>query len=232
MVAVREMDLAGVEGKNWNNLRTVYTHGYGLVAAYGNRRQSGGEPDWIAKDIPPTGKIGEPEPRIYFGEVHNDYSIVGAPGGTQPIELDTPGGGEGGNPKTFTYTGTGGVPIGGLFNRLLYAAKFADVNLLLSDRVNEASKIIYDRTPRERVMKAAPWLSVDGDAYPAVVEGRIVWIVDGYTTSNSYPYSQRVDLNQVTSDSLTSTQGNNVVAQPDTSVNYMRNSVKARRRRL
>ena len=227
MVAVREMDLAGVEGKNWNNLRTVYTHGYGAVAAYGNRRQSGGEPDWIAKDIPPTGKIGEAEPRIYFGEVHNDYSIVGAPADAQPIELDTPGGGEGGNPKTFTYTGTGGVPIGGLFNRLLYAAKFADVNLLLSDRVNEASKIIYDRTPRERVMKAAPWLSVDGDAYPAVVEGRIVWIIDGYTTSNSYPYSQRVDLNQVTSDSLTSTQGNNVVAQPDTSVNYMRNSVKA-----
>ncbi|HEY5848606.1 MAG TPA: UPF0182 family protein [Microlunatus sp.] len=227
VVAVREMDLAGVEGKNWNNLRTVYTHGYGAVAAYGNRRQSGGEPDWIAKDIPPTGKIGEAEPRIYFGEVHNDYSIVGAPADAQPIELDTPGGGEGGNPKTFTYTGTGGVPIGGLFNRLLYAAKFADVNLLLSDRVNEASKIIYDRTPRERVMKAAPWLSVDGDAYPAVVEGRIVWIIDGYTTSNSYPYSQRVDLNQVTSDSLTSTQGNNVVAQPDTSVNYMRNSVKA-----
>ena len=215
VVAVREMDLAGVEGKNWNNLRTVYTHGYGAVAAYGNRRQSGGEPDWIAKDIPPTGKIGEAEPRIYFGEVHNDYSIVGAPADAQPIELDTPGGGEGGNPKTFTYTGTGGVPIGGLFNRLLYAAKFADVNLLLSDRVNEASKIIYDRTPRERVMKAAPWLSVDGDAYPAVVEGRIVWIIDGYTTSNSYPYSQRVDLNQVTSDSLTSTQGNNVVAQPD-----------------
>ena len=112
VVAVREMDLDGVEGKNWNNLRTVYTHGYGLVAAYGNRRQSGGEPDWIAKDIPPTGKIGEAEPRIYFGEVHNDYSIVGAPADAQPIELDTPGGGEGGNPKTFTYTGTGGVPIG------------------------------------------------------------------------------------------------------------------------
>ena len=86
------------------------------------------------------------------------------------------------------------MPIGNLFNRLLYAAKFADVNLLLSERVNSASKIIYDRTPRERVQEAAPWLKVDGDAYPAVVEGRIVWIVDGYTTSNSYPNSKRVDL--------------------------------------
>ena len=227
VVAVREMDLSGVEGKNWNNLRTVYTHGFGLVAAYGNKRQSGGEPEWIARDIPPTGKISEHEPRIYFGEVHTDYSIVGAPEGQSPIELDTPGGGESGNPKTYTYSGRGGVPIGNLWNRLLYAAKFADVNILLSDRVNSESKVIYDRTPRERVLRAAPWLMVDGDPYPAVVEGRIVWIVDGYTTSNSYPYSQRVGFNNVTSDSQTTAQGTNVVAQPDTNINYVRNSVKA-----
>ena len=225
VVAVREMDLTGTEGQNWNNLKTVYTHGYGLVAAYGNRSQPGGEPEWIARDIPPVGKISEHEPRIYFGEILRDYSVVGAPAGAAPIELDTPGGGQGGNPRTYTYTGRGGVTIGSLWHRLLFAAKFADVNLLLSDRVNPASKIIYDRTPRERVSKAAPWLTVDGDAYPAVVEGRIVWIVDGYTTSNSYPYSNRVSLNRVTADSQT-TQGT-VVAQPDTNVNYMRNSVKA-----
>jgi uncharacterized protein len=229
VVAVREMDLGGIED-NWNNRKTVYTHGYGLVAAYGNRRQSGGEPEWIAKDIPPTGQIEEHEPRIYFGELHgqrpDQYSIVGAPAGTPPIELDTPGGGEGGNPKTYTYTGKGGVEVGNLWNRLLYAAKFADVNILLSDRVNSASKIIYDRTPRELVQGAAPWLKVDGDAYPAVVDGRIVWIVDGYTTSNSYPNSERVNLNQVTSDAQTSA-GGPVVAQPQDDVNYMRNSVKA-----
>jgi uncharacterized membrane protein (UPF0182 family) len=225
VVAVREMDLAGVEGQNWNNLKTVYTHGYGLVAAYGNRRQSGGEPEWLARDIPPTGPVAEHEPRIYFGELHTAYSIVGAQPGGQPIELDTPGGGEGGNPKTYSYTGKGGVPIGNMWNRLLYAAKFADVNILLSDRVNSASKIIYDRTPRERVLKAAPWLKADGDAYPAVVEGRVVWIVDGYTTSNSYPYSQRVALNRVTSDSTTG-QGT-VAPQLDADINYMRNSVKA-----
>ncbi|HET7476547.1 MAG TPA: UPF0182 family protein [Dermatophilaceae bacterium] len=225
VVAVREMDLDGIEGQNWNNLKTVYTHGYGLVAAYGNRRQAGGEPEWIARDIPPTGKISEHEPRIYFGEKQTDYSVVGAPAGAAPIELDTPGGGSGGNPTTYTYTGKGGVPIGNLWRRLLYAAKFGDVNILLSDRVNEASKIIYDRSPRERVMKAAPWLKVDGDVYPAVVDGRIVWIVDGYTTSNSYPYSQRVSLERATAD--TQTRQGVVAAQPDTMINYMRNSVKA-----
>ncbi|GAA3714476.1 UPF0182 family protein [Microlunatus aurantiacus] len=227
VVAVREMDVTGIEGQNWNNLRTVYTHGYGLVAAYGNKRQSGGEPEWIVRDIPPQGKIDEHEPRIYFGEMQTDYSIVGAPEGSPPIELDTPGGGDSGNPTTYTYEGKGGVSVGSLWHRLLYAAKFADVNILLSDRVNSDSKIIYDRTPRERVQKAAPWLKVDGDPYPAVVDGRIVWIVDGYTTSNSYPYAQRVGLNAVTSDSQTTAQGTNVVAQPDTNINYIRNSVKA-----
>jgi uncharacterized protein len=101
-------------------------------------------------------------------------------------------------PKTYTYTGKGGVAVGNLWNRLLYAAKFADVNILLSDFVHPQSKIIYDRTPRQLVQGAAPWLKVDSDAYPAVVEGRIVWIVDGYTTSDSYPNSERVNLNEVT----------------------------------
>lgn len=228
VVGVREMNQLGVPAQNWNNLKTVFTHGYGLVAAYGNKRQSGGEPEWIARDIPPTGLLKEAEPRIYFGEsTSQGYSIVGAPAGATPIELDTPETGDNGTVKSFTYTGSGGVKIGSLWHRLLYAAKFADVNILLSSRVNAASKIIYDRTPRERVQKAAPWLTVDGDAYPAVVGGRIVWIVDGYTTSNSYPNSRRLGLRQVTSDSQTATPNGTVVAQADTQVNYMRNSVKA-----
>ena len=119
------------------------------------------------------------------------------------------------------------MPIGSLWNRLLYAAKFADVNILLSDRVNSASKIIYDRTPRERVQAAAPWLKVDGDAYPAVVEGRIVWIVDGYTTSNSYPNSERVNLRTGHLRRPDQRVGGTVVAQPQDDINYMRNSVKA-----
>lgn len=229
VVAARELNLEGVQD-NWNNRHTVYTHGYGLVAAYSNKRQSGGQPDWIVKDIPPTGLIDEHEPRIYFGEIQgagigSHYSVVGAPDGAPAVELDTPGGGEGGNSTSYTYDGKGGVPIGNAWNRLLYAAKFADVNLLLSDRVNSASKIIYDRLPRERVQKVAPWLTVDADPYPAVVDGRVVWVVDGYTTSNSYPNSQRVGLDRATSDSNTVSGG--TVAQLDTNVNYIRNSVKA-----
>jgi uncharacterized membrane protein (UPF0182 family) len=225
VVAVREMNLAGVEGQNWNNLKTVYTHGLGLVSAFGNRAQANGEPQWITEGIPPTGQIAEHEPRIYFGELQgitpDQYSIVGAEPGAAPIELDTPGG------PNYTYDGKGGVAIGSLWHRLLYAAKFADINILLSDRVNGASKIIYDRTPLQRVQQAAPWLTVDRDAYPAVVNGRIVWVVDGYTTSNSYPNSERVNLNAATSDSQTTTPGTQVVAQPGDDINYMRNSVKA-----
>ena len=159
------------------------------------------------------------------GSQPDQYSIVGAPAGAPPVELDTPAG-PGGNATLNTYTGKGGVPIGGLWHKLLYAAKFADINILLSSRVNPESKIIYDRTPRERVQQAAPWLKVDGDAYPAAVDGRIVWIVDGYTTANSYPDSERINLGTTTSDAQTSV-GGTVVAQPQDDINYMRNSVKA-----
>ena len=114
--------------------------------AWSRRTATGGNPAVNPSGSPRTsrrpGEIEEHEPRIYFGEMQgqrpDQYSIVGAPAGSPPIELDTPGGGEGGNPKTYTYTGKGGVEIGSLWHRLLYAAKFADVNILLSDRVNRA----------------------------------------------------------------------------------------------
>lgn len=219
VVGVREIDTSKLDKPSWNNLHTVYTHGYGLVAAYGNQVSPGGEPAWIVGDIPPQGKLSEHEPRIYFGELHTDYSIVGGPQGADPIEFDTPDG------RRTTYAGKGGVPIGSLFDRLLYAIRFGDVNILISDAVNSESKIIYDRTPKERVQAAAPWLTVDSNAYPAVVEGRIVWIVDGYTTSNSYPNSKRIPLRETTNDSQTARNSNGV--QVDTQINYLRNSVKA-----
>lgn len=225
VVAAREIDLDGLDSQSWNNVRTVYTHGYGLVAAYGNRRQAEGEPEWLAKDIPPTGVLAEHEPRIYFGQLHTDYSIVGAPEGSAPVELDTPGGGDmAGGSRMFTYDGDGGVPLGNFFDKVLYAIRFADPNILLSDRVNEESRIIYDRTPRERVQAAAPWLTVDSNVYPAVVEGRLVWIVDGYTTSNTYPNAQRVNLDAAIDARRGAETGLGVTG---TSVNYMRNSVKA-----
>ncbi|RZS87170.1 hypothetical protein EV189_2594 [Motilibacter rhizosphaerae] len=218
VVAVREVDASKLNQsqRNWTNERTVYTHGYGFVAAPAAQPDTEGEPKFFAADA-----FGEYQQQIYFGEESPEYSIVGAPPRSQPVEADDPNAG-----TTSTYQGKGGVPIGGLFDRLVYAAKYRDTNLLLSSRVNSASQILYDRQPRERVEKVAPWLTVDGDPYPAVVNGRIVWIVDGYTTSNSYPYSTRQELGAATTDIVTKTSSV-VAAQDDRRVNYIRNSVKA-----
>lgn len=233
IIAARELFLNGLQDsqRNWANDHTVYTHGYGIIAARGNQRGAQGEPVWVQKDIPPVGEIEtEVPPRIYFGENSPSYSIVGRPDGADPIEVDIPRGGSGGddgaeNATQNTYDGEGGVPVGSLFRKALYAFKFAEPNIVLSNRVNENSKILYDRHPRDRVEKVAPWLTVDGDTYPAVVDGRVVWIVDAYTTSNSYPYSERRSLRTATDDTLT--QGSAQAALPTDNVNYMRNSVKA-----
>jgi len=223
VVAAREMNLAGVPDQNWNNVHTVYTHGYGLVAAYGNRRQSGGQPEWIERDLPPVGELGDYEGRVYYGESSEHFVIVGREAGQDPIELDTPGGGEEGREVYNVYGGSGGVPIGNWFTRLLYAAHFMDLNIILSDRVNSVSKLLYKRTPKERVEAVAPWLTLDQNAYPAVVSGRLVWVLDAYTTSRSYPNSSLVNLQRTTSDAQSRLTG----LQVDEPINYIRNSVKA-----
>ncbi|MFF1822369.1 UPF0182 family protein [Kribbella sp. NPDC058245] len=227
VIAVREVEVDRLPAgqRNWNNDHTVYTHGYGVVAANGNQRAADGTPVFSEKDLPPVGQLGDYEPRIYFGEKSPTYSIVGGPKGGQAVELDTPEGKVGGDPTLNTYDGKGGVGIGSFGNRLLYATKFRDANLLLSSRVNPDSKILYDRTPRERVEKAAPWLTPDGDPYPAIVDGQVVWIVDGYTTSANYPYAQKVALDDSTRD--TTTGRGTIAQQPSEEINYIRNSVKA-----
>lgn len=227
VLAAREMNHAGLDPavQNWNNLHTVYTHGYGLVAAYGNRRQADGEPVWLASDIPTVGPLAADQPRLYYGEMADTYAIVGRQPGQDPIEFDTPGGGAQVGEQYYTFDGSGGVPIGGLFNRLLYATRFASINLLLSDRVGSASRILYDRQPAQRVQEVAPWLSTDSDIYPAVVKGRIVWIVDCYTTTVNYPNSQRVTVSDAISDSLTNANTDPYGLNPQ--INYIRNSVKA-----
>ena len=227
VLAAREMDHSGLNtsDRNWNNLHTVYTHGYGLVAAYGNRRQADGEPDWLARDIPTVGPLKADEPRIYYGEQTGDYAIVGREEGQTPIEYDTPGGGALVGEQYNTYTGDGGVPIGSIVNRVLYATRFASINVILSDRVNSQSKILYNRTPQERVQLVAPWLTTDSDIYPAIVNGRIVWIVDAYTTTMYYPNSQRVTPEDAISDTLTNANLQTYGLKPE--INYIRNSVKA-----
>jgi uncharacterized membrane protein (UPF0182 family) len=216
VVAAREINYANLPDQAWNNLHTVYTHGYGLVAAYGNQRSSSGDPVWIEKNLPPEGVLPDYEGRIYFGENTSTFAIVGREEGETPIEFDTPEG------ASNTYAGTGGVPMGDWFNRVLYATHFMDLNILLSDRVNSQSRILYDRTPKERVAQVAPWLTLDSNIYPAVVDGRLVWIVDGYTTTSNYPNSQLVPLRSAITDAQ-----NTPGLTADTDVNYIRNSVKA-----
>lgn len=225
VVAVREIEGAPEGRKGWVNDHLVYTHGYGFVGASGNKITERGEPDFVEKDVPPTGSLGNFEPRIYFGERSPDYSVVGAPAGSPNRELDYPDESPAGQ-QNNTYKGNGGVPIGSFLNRLLYSVKFQEKNLLLSGAINSESKILYDRTPRERVQRVAPWLTLDGDPYPAVVGGRVLWILDGYTISAGYPYSERMSLGDATRDTVTDTRSA-VARQANDQVNYMRNSVKA-----
>ncbi|MFC9350956.1 UPF0182 family protein [Arthrobacter sp. NPDC057013] len=229
VIAVRELNPDGLSAdqQSWLNRHVVYTHGYGVVAAKGNKFTVDGKPEFLQSGIPSTGVLGNDqtyEPRIYFGEDSPEYSIVGAPEGAPHREQDRPASKEGGETQ-YTFTGNGGPNVGSFFNKVLYSIKFQSSDLLLSDGVNEASQILYERNPRERVQKVAPYLTVDGNAYPAVVDGRVKWIVDGYTTSQYYPYSQQEQLSDATTDSQT-TAGRNV-ALPNSSVNYIRNSVKA-----
>ncbi len=222
VLAVRELNQAGLgDSQSWYNNTIVYTHGYGVVAAFGNQRTVDGQPVFMQSGIPTTGKLGTYEPRIYFGENSPAYSIVGAPEAAEPLELDFPAG-EGENDQTYnTFSGDGGPMISGIIPRLAYALKFQSEQILLSDAITSESQILYDRDPRQRVAAVAPFLELDSDVYPAVVDGDLLWIVDGYTTSNNYPYSRSEELAQIVSDS--NSPGVFLRGQ----VNYIRNSVKA-----
>lgn len=227
VVSVRDLDMAKLGGgDSWNNRTAVYTHGYGLVAMAGNERTSDGEPVFLEQGIPTSGFLSQTEkfqPRVYFGESSPEYSIVGAPNGTTPVEIDYPRGQdkESSNTKT-TFTGDGGPRIGNTFTKLLYALKFQSEQILFSNLVNTESQILYDRNPRTRVQKVAPYLTLDRDPYPSVVDGHIVWIVDGFTTSSSYPYSKTVSMQDAIADS--NTPASTVSFD---NINYIRNSVKA-----
>ena len=224
VLAVRELNLAGNPNRNWINDHLVYTHGFGLVGAFGNTRDPDGKPFFVVGDIPPTTGLGNFEPRIYFGENVPAYSIVGG-NASNPTEFDYPDDKSANGQKNYMYTGEGGVPIGSLVNRIVFALKYQEQRILLSNLINSESKILFERHPRDRVAKVAPWLTLDGDPYPAVVDGRITWIIDGYTTSNSYPNSRKVNLS-ATGDALTS-RSTAISALDNRSVNYIRNSVKA-----
>ncbi|WP_433562663.1 UPF0182 family protein [Nocardia sp. CA-151230] len=251
IVAARELQPQNLSGNqtDWINKHTVYTHGNGFVASPANKvnaappkesQQAGqsagsdsgggyGYPVFNVGDKKTVSDLFTPkeeqaipvdQPRIYYGELiaksDADYAIVGS--NNQPKrEYDTP-------TDQFTYDGAGGVPLGNWFNRLAFAAKYAERNILFSGAIGPDSKIIFNRNPRDRVTQVAPWLTADGDAYPAVVKGRIVWIVDAYTTLDNYPYAQKTSLDGVVEDSIDQTTGRLL---PRKEVSYIRNSVKA-----
>ena len=226
VVAVRELNIAGNPSRNWINDHLVYTHGFGFVAAYANARDADGKPSFAVGDLPPTKGLGDFQPRIYFGENVPDYSIIGGVKTDSPVEFDYPDDTSANGQKNYTYTGTGGVPVGSLINKIVFALKYQEQKLLLSSLINKDSKILFERNPRERVAKVAPWLTLDGDPYPAIIDGKVLWLIDGYTTSAGYPYSKQISLSSATNDALTA-NSSAVTAQGNQSINYIRNSVKA-----
>jgi uncharacterized membrane protein (UPF0182 family) len=228
VLAVREVSLDGVanDQRNWFNDHMVFTHGYGVVAAFDNSASTDGSPAFSESDIPPQGALNITEPRVYFGERSPEYSIVGVPAGTEARELDYPDDKSANGQTNNTYAGSGGVSIGNPLQRAIFAMAYQEPNILLSNQINAESKILYDRDPATRVAKVAPWLTLDSDPYPTVVEGRIVWVVDGYTTSNRYPNSARVSLRDVTTDSVNADE-TALDSLLDENITYMRNAVKA-----
>jgi uncharacterized membrane protein (UPF0182 family) len=225
MISTREVSQAGIPegGQTWQNVHLQYTHGFGAVASQVNAATTEGQPVFTLRDIPP---IGAPAlegngQRVYYGEgAPGDAAFVVVDTGTD--ELDYQGTATDDQAQaTFSYDGDGGIPVGGLLQRALFAWRFRDVNLLISDLIQGDSRIMIYRDITARVPKAAPFLRFDADPYSAVVEGRLVWIWDAYTTTDQYPYSDFVDLSEVASPSAQE-QAPSIGGD----VNYLRNSVK------
>jgi uncharacterized membrane protein (UPF0182 family) len=186
MVSVRELSHAHLPSRIWLNEHLVYTHGFGVVVGPVNRVTPEGLPEFFVKDIPPTAAAGLriARPEIYFGEVSNSYVLVR----TLRPELDYPVGDQ----NVYTkYAGDGGVAIGSWWRRLVFAARFGEVKMLLSQELGPESRILFNRAIVERVRTIAPFLRLDRDPYPVVTaDGRVVWLLDAYTTSEHFPYSQ------------------------------------------
>ena len=246
VLGVRELDQEGLspDARNWSNLHTVFTHGNGIIAAYANQRDaenavtsdtgadapsSSGGLEWAqginSSETDISDELGTFESRVYYGEKSPDYSVVGkAEEGDEDVELNLPVPGSDIGSST-TFDGPGDASVGSTFNQLMFAIKFGEPNFLLSGRVNSGSSVLFDRDPTTRVEKVAPWLTVDTDIYPAVVDGRIVWIADAYTTTDRFPLAQRESFEDMITDALQVQTG--IQTLPTDEINYMRNAVKA-----
>jgi uncharacterized membrane protein (UPF0182 family) len=198
MVAARELSTANIPNNTWVSRHLLYTHGCGLVAAPASSVTDDGRPDYVELPIE--------EPRIYYGEDLPSYAVVD----TDQAEQPCPGA------ETQRYEGLGGVELNSVLRRLAFAIDFGEYNLFGSRLITGESRVMIERDVRERVHALAPFLAIDADPYPVELDGRILWIVDTYTTTNRYPYAQRANTSQLSGGSGL-----------DTSFNYVRNSVKA-----
>jgi hypothetical protein len=201
MLAVRELDASRLppQARTWVNQHLVYTHGYGVVAAPVHRVSEEGLPELWLRDLPPRWEAPElrvDRPEVYFGELTRTYAIVN----TRVPEFDYPRGDEN---VTTRYQGRAGVPLRGWLRRVAFATRFGDWRILLSTDLTPESRILFARAVPERVRRLAPFLRYDRDPYVVVADGRLFWVVDAYTTTDRYPYSQ-----------------------PFGPFNYLRNSVK------
>ncbi len=205
-LSARELTIEnlGTNSQTWQNKHLIYTHGYGLVMSRVDRITSEGLPVLIVKDIPPVTDTGlkVDRPEIYYGEHDNSYAITNT--SIKPGEFDYPSGDEN---KYTTYSGTGGIKLDSLFKRLMSAIAFGDINLLISANISNESRLLFRRNILEIARNFAPFLELDTDPYLVLSDGRLVWMIDGYTTSNRFPYSTPV---------LTYNK----------EINYIRNSVK------
>ena len=228
-LAVRELQTNGIPKPSWVNSHLVYTHGYGIVAAPTTRVDPSTEsPVYYDGGMPPSQEIPVTRPQVYFGQAFGSRRIRSS--ASRPAarrrSSSTTRAGSGSAPSAYTtYHGHGGIPIGSTLRRLLFAIQLHDPNIFFSSEINAGSQLLMLRSPGARIAKVAPWLTLDGDIYPAVVNGQIKWIADGYTTTSNYPNSQTINLHSATSTTLTSHGAS--VAQPNTQINYMHNSVKA-----
>ena len=200
MISPREISIGSLPNRNWINERLSFTHGFGLTLGPANRVTPEGLPVLFIKDLPPVTTVPELEvksPEIYFGELSHEPVYVR----TAAQEFNYP---EGEKNVYTRYEGTGGVPIGSYWHKLLFASRFGDMKLLLSNDITAESRVLFHRTVRDRLRQIVPFLEFDEDPYMVISKGRLYWINDCYTVSSRYPYAQRVD-----------------------GVNYIRNSVKA-----
>ncbi len=200
MLSLREMNTELLSNRSWVNERLTFTHGYGLTLGPVNEVTSVGQPVLFVRDLPPvtTVDLKIDEPSIYYGEKSSDYVLVK----TQQPEFHYP---KGEDNVTSAYNGTGGVELGGLFRRLLFAIRFGATNIVVTSQLTAESRIMFRRQIGERVRAIAPFLQYDADPYPVVADGRLFWIQDAYTTTTNYPYATPFGAR---------------------GINYLRNSVK------